>query len=235
MKCLKAPLCSPSHPWLVSGWLMGLCCGAARWGGLGVSPGSGTQSCFTHCSVKNITLLGLGLCLIPCFFPFHFHTAVKETVCWSQTNADRPRAAAAGGPGAGSGHTGQCGTFGVNMWHVGVPKAWLVASICLSKSLSGSFTHVTACMCLKREGKHIVCPVPSEPCSFTALGPEGCWSCKQENASSWITLSSRSGSKGQQEGLSEIFKPPSSASLRNTTFKQCECQDLPFHTHPGSS
>lgn len=57
------------------------------------------------------------------------------------------------GPGAGSGHAGQRGSFGVNMWRVGVPKAWLVASICFSKSLSGSFTHVSACMCLQREGE----------------------------------------------------------------------------------
>ena len=57
----------------------------------------------------------------------------------------------------GSGQTGQGGTFGVNMWHVGVPKAWLVASICFSKSLSGSFTHVTARICWKRRGKHILC------------------------------------------------------------------------------
>lgn len=69
-----------------------------------------------------------------------------------QTNAD-------GLPGARrcERRAGQRGTFGVNMWRVGVPKAWLVASICFSKSLSGSFTHVSACMCLEREGEHILC------------------------------------------------------------------------------
>lgn len=35
-----------------------LCCRQAD-GADGVSPGSGTRCCFTHCSVKNVTLLGV--------------------------------------------------------------------------------------------------------------------------------------------------------------------------------
>lgn len=93
--------------------------------------------------------ISIPACLAPSCFPTQL--LMRQFAGARQTQTGCP------GPGAGSGHAGQRGTFGVNMWRVGVPKAWLVASICFSKSLSGSFTHVSACMCLKREGKHILC------------------------------------------------------------------------------
>jgi len=113
----------------------------------------------------------------------------------------------------GSGQTGQGGTFGVNMWHVGVPKAWLVASICFSKSLSGSFTHVTARICWKRRG---------ETHSLSALGPQGCWSCQQEHASSWQAEASSKVSAW----LREILTPPRSTS---SAFKEHKRQVLSCH------
>lgn len=59
--------------------------------------------------------------------------------------------------------TGLRGTLGVNMWHIGVPKAWLVASICFSKSSSSSFTHVAPDLRVEvggRDGEYVLCLVP---------------------------------------------------------------------------
>lgn len=191
---------------------------AARWAGPGVSAGSGTRSCFTHFGVKNVTLLGLGgfpSLLTPSCFPTQL--LMRQFAGARQMQTGCP------GPGAGSGHAGQRGTFGGSMWRVGVPKAWLVASICFSKSLSGSFTHVSACMCLKREGKHILClPGAWSP----ALGMVG-WG-------SWghllghPTLQEHRALEKVPARHSQTLKPPSSASTMNTTlaFQQCQCQNL---------
>lgn len=114
-----------------------------------VSPGSGTHCCFTHSSVKDVTLLGVFF-----FLPFSLpgsaqllmrqFAGARQALLGSASLLPR-------GPAHRSGHAGHRGTFGINMWHVGVPETWLVASICFSKSLSSSFTHVTACTRLERE------------------------------------------------------------------------------------
>lgn len=127
------------------------------------------------------------------------------------------------GPGAGSGHAGQRGTFGVSMWRVGVPKAWLVASICFSKSLSGSFTHVSACMCLKAEGKHILCLAGAWS---PALGT-GSW----RHLPGHPTLQEHRAVQKVPTRLSQTLKPPSSASTMSTTlaFQQCQCLNPPCY------
>lgn len=137
-----------AHPrclWLCSGGCQMGRAGGQRWQ-------RHTRSCFTHFGVKNVTLLGLGGFpappgVSPSLFPTQL--LMRQFAGARQTQPGCP------GPGAGSGHTGQQrGTFGVNMWRVGVPKAWLVASICFSKGLSGSFTHVSASHVLgEREGE----------------------------------------------------------------------------------
>lgn len=123
------------------------------------------------------------------------------------------------------------------MWHVGVPKAWLVASICFSKSLSGSFTHVTACMCLKREGKRILClPGPPRALQPHCRGTEGLLELQARKcilpAHPTLQFWEQRPAENVSARLSEILKPPSSASLRTTAsaFKPRKCQVLPCHT-----
>lgn len=79
--CEMSPQASrQSQPQASGCQLTALCSGAARWGGTGVSPGSGTQSCFSHSSVKNVTLVGVG----GFFFLFSFSPPLSTQLLMRQ-------------------------------------------------------------------------------------------------------------------------------------------------------
>lgn len=92
-------------------------------------------------------------------------------------------------------------------------------------------------MCLKREGKRILCPPsPLRALQPHCLGTEGLLKLQTGKrvllAHPTLQLREQRPAEKVSAWLSKILKPPSSASLRNTTsaFKQCKCQVLPCHT-----
>jgi len=134
-------------------------------------------------------------------------TAVSETVCWSQTQTGTARLL----PGERANRA---------RWHFWCKHVarWR------AKSLVGGlylFFKELVRFIYTRHRPHML-EETGETHSLSALGPQGCWSCQQEHASSWQAEASSKVSAW----LREILTPPRSTS---SAFKEHKRQVLSCH------